>query len=138
MDPTTNQSQPTQQPLEKPVTPVTTPLMQPEAQPIPPFPEQPTMTQPTPPNVQANKKSVMLIMGIILLVVLFAVLSGILLLRQNATPPSVVPQAQISAPPTTMPLSPTPSSQEEADANNVIIEDPTVETQSLDQDASSL
>ncbi len=126
MDPNQNQQVQTQVP-QQPVNPQSVPQqgLPPLSQPI-----QPIQT-PNVPNDSANKKSLFLIVGIIMLVAILVFLTLIIVFR-SAKQESTL-QQQSTLIPTRIPSAtsiptPTPSSEEEKEVQSIMIEDPTADT----------
>lgn len=99
-----------------------------------------------PPNIpsdNANKKSLFLIIGIIILVAILVILTIIIVFRSAEQQSTVqqqstfVPNKVSSTTPTSTPT-PTPASEEEKEAQSLNIEDPTVDTAELNAEMQNL
>ncbi|GIW61167.1 MAG: hypothetical protein KatS3mg089_0019 [Patescibacteria group bacterium] len=106
----------------------------------------PPMSEPIhPPNIpndNANKKSLFLIIGIIILVAILVILTIVIVFRSAEQQSTVQRQStlvpnRVSTIPTSTPT-PTPASDEEKEAQSLIIEDPTVDTAELNAEMQNL
>jgi len=135
MDPNQNQQVQSQLPQQM-VNPQTAPQqgVSPMSEPI---------HSPNVPNDNANKKSLFLIIGIIILVAILVLLTIVLIFR-SAEQQSMVQQQSTFVPnrvsstiPTSTPT-PTPSSEEEKEVQSLIIDDPTADTAELNAEMQNL